>query len=972
MNKIYKLKFDKRRHELVVVSEITTGMGKVKSTGHIADPATAAAGGGLLRALSGKLTPLALVTGLVTGLLPLMSLSAPLPTGGQIVAGQGSIAAAGNTLTVTQNSHNMAANWQSFDIGRNHTVQFVQPDSSAVALNRVTGGSASQIMGTLQANGQVFLINPAGVVFGKDAHVSTAGIVASTKNISTASFMKGEYTFSGGDMPGAQVINQGSLTTSKGGYIVLAADRVSNRGTLSTPSGRTALTAAQTVTLQLDNGGLTSVTVDGAVVNALVENRGLISATDGRVWLTARGKDMLLNTVVNNSGTVEARGLENRGGEIVLNGGDSGVVSQSGQLLADSRTGQGGRITLEGQNIHLAAGSLTSATGKTGGGEVYAGGGWQGKDSRVKNAAKVVMDKGATVDVSATHQGDGGTAVLWSEEYTNFRGSVLAKGGSESGNGGRVETSSRNNLQAFGEVDASARSGRGGEWLLDPTDVTIVAGGADTGISVSGKGTDHSLDTDTAQLFAPSENGAQIGVDSITAQLNAGTNVNITTSGEEAGVEGQTGNITLATDLGADITSGAVANLTLLADANINLNGNITAQSGTDEATKGRLNVNLLASGTTNNGTINLNNAVVSLNGGDLVLDNTGTLHDASANVNTVKVVAGTANLTVGNLTAGNVSALTFNGTNVSAAGDITVNSTGAININRSGTTTLSGQNIDLTGSGFMFAGATTDSGSLLLNATAGNLNLTVNGTGNVNNTDGGNITLQAAKDVNMQVNSSGAGTLLYLGGLNITAGQDIIACVTGSSGGNYNLLRGDNATLNATGNISLTATGNRTVNGSNASINLNSSTSLTAGQDITLNGSTTGNSSGVSLDNVSLSATTLNLTGASQGGTGFSLTNITLSQALKDLANVTLSSAGSSANTTNLLDYSVINAALTGKTLDTFLSRGTDNLTKIEMNGTAVFSNTSSGWVGNFSPADKTSGGWLFNHTCVTAGGDV
>ncbi|ENJ4423631.1 filamentous hemagglutinin, partial [Salmonella enterica] len=179
-------------------------------------------------------------------------------------------------------------------------------------------------------------------------------------------------------------------------------------------------------------------------------------------YLTAKGQDMLLNTVVNNSGTVEAKGLVSRAGEIVLDGGDSGVVSQSGLLLADSQTGQGGKITLEGQNIHLAGGSLTSATGKTGGGEVYVGGGWQGKDSRIRNASKVVMDKTATVDVSATEAGNGGTAVLWSDDYTNFRGTVLAKGGSQSGNGGRVETSSHRNLQASGTVDASSPSGKGG------------------------------------------------------------------------------------------------------------------------------------------------------------------------------------------------------------------------------------------------------------------------------------------------------------------------------------------------------------------------------------------------------------------------------------------------------------------------------------------------------------------------------
>ncbi|EBF4234909.1 filamentous hemagglutinin N-terminal domain-containing protein, partial [Salmonella enterica] len=481
MNKIYKLKFDKRRNELVVVSEITAGLGKSESTGHIS---------GILalpfRKLLGTLSPLSLMTGLALGVLPMMALANPdLPTGGQIVGGQGSISVAGNQMTIHQGSQNMAANWNSFDIGKNNTVQFVQPNSSAVALNRVIGGHESQIMGSLNANGKVFLINPNGVLFGKGASVNTAGLVASTKNINTADFMKGNYTFSGGSVAGAEVVNQGRLTTTKGGFIVLAANRVKNTGHIITPSGKAVLAATDTVALQLDNSGLTSVTVNGSVVNALVDNRGLISATNGQVYLTARGKDMLLNTVVNNSGTIEAKGLSANGGIIRLDGGESGVVNQSGQLLAGSETGKGGRITLEGQNIHLAGNSRTSVTGQNGGGDVYVGGGWQGKDGRIKNASKVVMDKSATVDVSATQSGNGGQAVLWSDDYTNFRGTILAKGGKASGNGGQVETSSHNNLQAFGQVDASSARGNGGQWLLDPTDVTIIGTGSESGMSSS-------------------------------------------------------------------------------------------------------------------------------------------------------------------------------------------------------------------------------------------------------------------------------------------------------------------------------------------------------------------------------------------------------------------------------------------------------------------------------------------------------
>lgn len=597
MNKIYKLKYDRRRNQLVAVSELTTGAGK-EATGSVAglsgqqDIST-------FRRLMGTLTPLAVMTGLVIGMLPGLALANPdLPVGGQVVAGQGSISTSGNQMTIHQNTHGLVTNWNSFDIGQNHRVQFVQPDSSAVALNRVTGGHESQILGTLTANGQVMLVNPAGVMFGKGAKVNTAGLLASTKNISTEDFMAGRYTFSGGSHPGAEIVNQGSLTTTKGGYIVLTADRVRNSGSITTPSGKTVLAAADRVTLQLDNTGLASVSVNGSVVNALVENSGLIAATNGQVYLTARGKEMLLNTVVNNSGTVEARGLNQRGGEIVLDGGDSGVVSQSGMLLADNETGRGGKITVQGANIHLTGGSRTSATGRTGGGEVYVGGGWQGKDTAIRNASKVVTDRDAVIDVSATERGDGGKAVLWSEDYTNFRGLILAKGGAQSGNGGQVETSSHNNLQAFGDVEVSALNGHGGNWLLDPTNVTIVAG-ADKNVG------------NASNVFTPSDNGAQIGVGSIQNQLNKGANVTIKTSGHD--IAGQQGNITV--NAVVNKTSGDDATLALLADGNIVTADRAYKDPDFISSTNGKLNLVMQAG---NGGSITLGKYFkASLNGGD-------------------------------------------------------------------------------------------------------------------------------------------------------------------------------------------------------------------------------------------------------------------------------------------------------------------------------------------------------------------
>ena len=111
------------------------------------------------------------------------SFAADLPTGGVVTAGSGTISQSGNTMTVTQTTPRMAADWQSFSIGQGHHVNFVQPSASAVALNRVIGSDVSVIQGSLTANGHVFLINPNGVLFTPTAQVNVGGIVASTQNI---------------------------------------------------------------------------------------------------------------------------------------------------------------------------------------------------------------------------------------------------------------------------------------------------------------------------------------------------------------------------------------------------------------------------------------------------------------------------------------------------------------------------------------------------------------------------------------------------------------------------------------------------------------------------------------------------------------------------------------------------------------------------------------------------------------------
>ena len=304
MNKVYKHIWSETLGQPVVVSECAKGAkGKKKNT----LASTLIAGTALLGA-------------------PAFADSA-LPGGGEIVSGSGSIDQSGNTMTVTQSSQRMIANWQDFSIGADASVTFHQPGADAVALNRVIGSDPSQILGNLDANGQVFLINPNGVVFGQGAQVQTGGFVASTLDMADGDFLAGNYHFSGS---GGEILNRGDLS---GAVVALIAPSVINEGSIT---GDTALAAGTDITLDFDGDGLISVEVQASTLETLVDNRGLIRADGGTAILTAKGASEALKGMVNNSGTVQAQTLENRNGRILLLGDmENGVVNAAGSLEAD-------------------------------------------------------------------------------------------------------------------------------------------------------------------------------------------------------------------------------------------------------------------------------------------------------------------------------------------------------------------------------------------------------------------------------------------------------------------------------------------------------------------------------------------------------------------------------------------------------------------------------------------------------------
>ena len=418
-----------------------------------------------------------------------------LPTGGQVSAGAASISTDGSKMQIDQSTGRAILNWQSFSVGSSAWVNFTQPGASSVALNRVVGNDPSHIFGRLTANGQVFLVNNAGVFFAPGASVNVNALFASTLSISDQDFLAGRYQFFNPGSAGS-VVNQGNIVTASG-YTALVGPQVRNDGVIVARTGSIALVAANRVSLDLVGDGLISINVDQAALNASVINTGTLQADGGTVLLAARSANALLDTVINNSGIIRANSLVERNGEIVLDGGGAGVVANSGALQSaglDAGT-TGGTIKVLGHDVRLMPGARLDASGSDGGGTVLVGGNFQGKGPE-SNASNTYVDTDARILADAVNRGDGGKIIVWADQSTYFFGRISARGGVESGDGGFVEVSGKEFLAFRGSADRRAPSGKAGTLLLDPTDMTITAAAVGDVVCAAGSCTSNN-DTST-------------------------------------------------------------------------------------------------------------------------------------------------------------------------------------------------------------------------------------------------------------------------------------------------------------------------------------------------------------------------------------------------------------------------------------------------------------------------------------------
>ena len=410
MNKIYRLFWNAVTQQWVAVAENALSRGKGS-----ADSVTASAPAALqLRTCVGVVcAALYSLWFLQAGAHAQTAPTANhLPSGGRVVSGQASIDLSGATMNVNQGSQRAAIDWQNFNVGSAATVNFIQPNSNSVALNRVLDGNASQIFGKLNANGQVFLSNANGVYFATGATANVGGLVATTHSISNADFMAGSNTLARNGAAGS-VINEGTLQARLGGYIALLAPKVRNQGLIIAQQGTVALASGEVIDLQFDaQGGMSGLRVSPMALRAVVENRSAVQAPGGLIILSAHALNQLQASVVN-SGSLSANSMVTKGGRIILE--SSGLIDNSGTITANAGNGgPAGSISLSAPDVRNSGTISATGTADSSGGQLLV------------SAGNFIQSPLGQLDSSADSQG--GQVQVDASGSVQLAGSILVSG----------------------------------------------------------------------------------------------------------------------------------------------------------------------------------------------------------------------------------------------------------------------------------------------------------------------------------------------------------------------------------------------------------------------------------------------------------------------------------------------------------------------------------------------------------------
>jgi CHAT domain-containing protein len=611
--------------------------------------------------------------------------------------------------TLSGDGQNLFHSFQQFGVSQDQIANFLSNPQIRNILGRVIGGDPSVINGLIQVSGgnsNLYLMNPSGFIVGPGGRLNvprsftlTTGNAIGFEDKWFNAQGSNDYANLVGDptsfaftmdQPGS-IVNAGDLAVSEGQNITLVGGSVVNTGTLTAPNGQVIVAAVPGTNLVRISlpGHLLSLEIQVIPDGGNLPNDWSLPVASLPHLLTTGNAGYELGMETNPDGSLRLKVSD------IKIPGKTGVAIASGDIDVSGDTG--GSVGIFGQTVGVVEGNI-NASGTNGGGTVLVGGDYKG-EGNVPNAEVTVVDRNSNINADALTNGDGGKVIVWADDTTGYYGNITARGGSNSGDGGFVETSGKQTLLFRGKVDTSAPQGNLGTLLLDPTNINIKAGNGD-GAS----------DGNTTFAGNNNNNTGQVLDDGSGGNTDDTQPSNIFES-ELEGIAGNTNiileatnNITVEANANVSFQSGS-GNITFTADSDNSGGGDFVMQNNTALNTNGR---NLTISG---NQITNLRG--INTGSGNLSVTATGNITDAGA-IN----VGGTASFT----TSGNNADITL---------DNNLAVTGAINLN----TTGSNSDVTIANANAINLGTSAIQGNLSIQTTTGNIidtgTITVGGTAN-------------------------------------------------------------------------------------------------------------------------------------------------------------------------------------------------------------------------------------------------
>lgn len=377
------------------------------------------------------------------------------PNGANVVYGDVNISQSGSNTVINQNTDKAIINWNSFDVNKGESVLFNQNSSSSIILNRVTSGLPTNIFGNISANGNVFILNQAGVLVGNGAQINTNSFLAGAASINDKDFLAGKHNFYGAQ---GNVINNGSIKVQDGGYAVLMGKKVENNGLISAKFGKIYLSSGETFRMDMSGNDLIGVAVEKGITDAYISNAGHIQSEGGTIVMTAKNASDVIRHAVNNTGIIDASSISYEGGKVIL-GAENGQIVNAGEINVSSQADKGGSVDINAANI-INNGTI-DANGLNGG------------IINMLSSDLLKINNSSIIQANSFGYGNGGSIKLISHKRAESYSGALIEATSVYGSGGFIELSGYDSLYAFSDFNTKSLYGVYGQFLLDPSNMFI-------------------------------------------------------------------------------------------------------------------------------------------------------------------------------------------------------------------------------------------------------------------------------------------------------------------------------------------------------------------------------------------------------------------------------------------------------------------------------------------------------------------